>query len=300
MTKPIIDLAPFSAQRALSRAPANLSPGVIRMNQADDGASAEVMVFGDIGGWWEDSVSASEFAKELSQLDVETLNVRVNSPGGVVFDGVAIYNALAAHPAKVIVTVEGIAASIASIIAMAGDEIRIGAASNIMIHKPWSWAMGDADAMIKEAEVLNHLEDGLIDIYKARTGAEEDDIRTWVAAETWFRGQQAVDAGFADVLVPAKSKAKASHRSTILNLYQNTPEELRHQDETPAVRELERLLRDVEKLPQAFAKRIAALAQKVLPSERDVQTPDPRDEDGQPAGAVQARLELAAHIRSMF
>jgi ATP-dependent Clp protease protease subunit len=294
MPKLLLDLAPYAGLAALNRAPVTLSPGFVRINAAADKGAGEVYVYGDIGGWF-DGVVAEDFAKEIAALDVETLNVRVNSPGGFVFDGVAIYNALVAHPAKVVMHIEGIAASIASVIAMAGDEIRIGEAATIMIHKPWSFAIGDAEDMRKEADVLDVLEGGIIDIYAARTGKPADELTTMVAAETWLRGQAAVDAGFADIMVPAKAKEKPA-KSALLALYQHTPADLMTAGtDNPKVREFERLLREGERQPNAFAKRVAALAAKVFTAEREVPPADPRDEGG--AETAAALWRLAATVK---
>lgn len=303
MPKPLIDAALLAAGRAMNRAPAQLGPGHVRVAAEEGSKEAEVFVYGDIGGWW-DGIQAQDFAKEIAGLDVETLNVRLNSPGGVVFDGVAIYNALAQHKAKVVATVEGIAASIASVILMAADEIRIVEGAHVMIHKPWSFTMGDAEAMRKEADILDKLEGGIIDIYEARTGADRKQLTDWVAAETWFSAKEAVDAGFADEMVPAKKKEKkAAHaRSAMLPLFRHAPQDILPEDRNdgPAIREFERLLRDGEGLSNAQAKRVAALAARALPAgsrdEDQHQPPAPRDE-----GVRAAELnKLANHIRSLI
>lgn len=235
----------------------NLSPGTWRVNKTSD-QNAEVFLYGDIGGWM-DGIGADEFAREIAGLSVETIDVRLNSGGGSVFEGQAIYNALNRHPAKIIMNIDGIAASIASVIAMAGDQINITEGSHVMIHKPWSMAMGDAESMRKEAEVLDSLESGIVDIYAARTGKDRKQLENWIGAETWFKGQAAVDAGFADAVIPAKRKEKAA-KSSILALYSCTPKELLETDENvPNAREVERILRDVEGFSSNQAKRIANL-----------------------------------------
>lgn len=235
----------------------NLSPGTWRVNKTSD-QNAEVFLYGDIGGWL-DGVGADEFAREVAGLNVDTINVRLNSGGGSVFDGLAIYNALNRHPAKIIMNIDGIAASIASVIAMAGDQINITEGSHVMIHKPWSMAMGDAESMRKEAEVLDSFESGIVDIYAARTGKDRKQLENWIGAETWFKGQAAVDAGFADVVIPAKRKEKAA-KSNILALYAHTPTDLLETYENvPNAREIERVLRDVEGFSNNQAKRIANL-----------------------------------------
>ena len=235
----------------------NLSPGTWRVNKTSD-QNAEVFLYGDIGGWG-DGISADILAREITGLNVETIDVRLNSGGGSVFEGQAIYNALNRHPAKIIMNIDGIAASIASVIAMAGDQINITEGSHVMIHKPWSMAMGDAESMRKEAEVLDSLESGIVDIYAARTGKDRKQLENWIGQETWFKGQAAVDAGFADAVIPAKRKEKAA-KSSILALYAHTPIDLLETDENvPNAREVERILRDVEGFSNNQAKRIANL-----------------------------------------
>jgi len=241
--------------------------GMWRVNRLSDEV-ADVFIYGDIGGWM-DGLSANDFAREVVALEVGNLNVRLNSGGGSVFEGQAIYNTLSQHKAKVTVTIDGVAASIASVIAMAGDEIRITEGSHIMIHKPWSMAMGDAESMRKEAEVLDSLESGIIDIYSARTGKDRKKLTEWVSAETWFKGQAAVDAGFADSVIPAKRRENYA-RSNIFNSFLHTPVDILEElCNIPHVRELERVLRDVEGFSQTQAKRIIALTQQTDYDYRD-------------------------------
>lgn len=291
MPKPLIPDALLSAGRAMNRAPVALGPGHVRVNATDASTEADVYVYGDIGGWW-DGIQAEEFAKEIAALDVETLKVHLNSPGGVVFDGVAIYNALAQHKANVVATVEGIAASIASVILMAADEIQIVEGAHVMIHPPWSGVMGGAAVMRKEADILDKLEAGIIDIYEKRTGQDRQQLADWVAAETWFSAKEAQDAGFADTVVPAKAKetkARTPHaRSAILPLFRNTPKDiLPEAPNTPAIREFERALREEEHLSHAQARRIGASARAFFAESRDETShqppPAPRDEGGQAA-----------------
>lgn len=289
MPKKLFDLAPLRG--AMNRSPKEMGPGVLRLSADKDADEAEVFVYGDIGGWW-GGVSAEEFAKEISALDVKTLNVRLNSPGGLVFEGVAIYNALARHSANVVVHVEGIAASIASVIAMAGDEIRIAEGSRFMIHDPWTIVMGSAADLRAEADVLEGLKSDLVDIYAARTEQSRDDLSDWMTVETWLSARDAVEKGFADSMTPAKKKEKkdAHARSAVLRLFRNAPEDLvAAGDEAPPIREFEAFLRDGEGLSQTQAKRIAAAARATV--QRDDARPPQRD-DG-------ASERLAAHIRAL-
>jgi ATP-dependent Clp protease protease subunit len=291
MSKKLFDLTPLRG--AMNRCPAKMGPGVLRLDADKASDEADVFVYGDIGGWW-GGVSAEEFAKEIAALDVKTMNVRLNSPGGLVFEGVAIYNALARHSAKVIVHVEGIAASIASVIAMAGDEIRIAEGSRFMIHDPWTIVMGSADDLRAEADVLEGLKSDLIDIYAARTEQTRNDLSDWMTVETWLSAREAVDKGFADSMTPAKKKEKkeAHARSAILRHFRNAPQDLvAVDDEAPPIREFEAFLRDGEGLSQSQAKRIAAAARVITVQRDDARLPQ-RDD-----GASLAKL--AAHISAL-
>lgn len=286
MPKPLLNM---SAASAFNRSPAQLSPGLARIHAKSE-TEADVYLYGDIGGYW-DGCDSATFVKEIAALDVDTITVHINSPGGIVFDGVAIYNALVSHDAKIIVSIEGIAASIASVIAMAGDEVRIGESANFMIHKPWSGCWGNADDMRKQADVLDVLEEGLIAIYSARTDKTAEDLAPLLTAETWYTGKQAVDEGFADACVPNKKK---SAKSALLNCYQNTPVDLRNDNgHSPQVREFEKILRDGEGCPHSQAKRLAALAASMFKN-------GPRDEDVDRAALIsQQANDLAATLRSL-
>lgn len=170
--------------------------------------SADLYIYDEISSWW--GVSANDFVKDLNEISASTINLYINSPGGSVFEGYAIYSSLVRYADKnkatINVIVDGWAASIASVIAMAGDRISIGAHASFMVHEPWSFAIGTADDMRDEADVLDDLEASIIDIYEARTSADRKQLESWVEDETWFKGQAAVDAGFADEVIPLKTK----------------------------------------------------------------------------------------------
>jgi len=165
-----------------------------------DGDTAELLIYGAIGeSFWEDSVSAIEVVKALNEhKDAEELKVRVNSQGGDVFDGVAIYNALVEHPAHVTVQVDGLAASAASLIAMAGDIIRMGTGTRMMVHRSWTYAIGNESDLEDVADILRKIDGALVGVYSERTNNSVEDVTAWVEAETYFTPAQALDAGFAD------------------------------------------------------------------------------------------------------
>lgn len=161
---------------------------------------AEIEIYDPIGqDWFGNGVTAKKFRDDLKALgNISEIVLRINSPGGEVFDGFAIYNALKEHAARIVVHIDGLAASIASVIAMAGDEIIMGEGAMMMIHDPWTIALGDADDMRKVAEMLDKVGEGLIDAYVTRTKQSRAVVDEWMKAETWFTADEAIEHGFAD------------------------------------------------------------------------------------------------------
>jgi ATP-dependent protease ClpP protease subunit len=163
-------------------------------------AAAEVEIYEPIGqNWYGDGLTAAKFRTDLKALgDVKDISVRINSPGGEVFDGFSIYNALKEHPAKVTVYIDGLAASIASVIAMAGDAVYMGEGAMFMVHSPWTLAMGDAEDMRQTADMLDKIAVGLVDAYVAGTNQPREVVDGWMAGETWFTRDEAIAMGLAD------------------------------------------------------------------------------------------------------
>lgn len=168
--------------------------------QAADGAtSADVYIYDQIGeNWWGGGVSAKKFAEQIDALDVDTIRLFLNSPGGAAWEGLTIMNALRRHRARVEVTVDGLAASAASVITMAGDHITMNRGSMLMIHDAWGYAIGNATDMEETAKILGKLSDSYADSYAARAGHDRAHWRGLMKAETWFSAQEAFDAGLAD------------------------------------------------------------------------------------------------------
>jgi len=166
-------------------------------------------------------------------MDADSITVKINSPGGDVFDGTAIYNALADHKAKVVTSVEGLAASMASVIALAGDERRIYKNANFMIHNAWTIAMGDYNDLIKESGVLKSISGQLAETYAEKSGKPKAEIQKLMDDTTWFTGQQAVDYGF---MTTAATAGSASAKFN-LAIFENAP-----QASEPTKRDLERTL----------------------------------------------------------
>ena len=151
----------------------------------------------DEAEWW-GGVSPQSFVKALNEISAGTIHLRVNSPGGSVFAGRAIEQAIREHKSKIIVHVDGIAASAASFLIMAADEIIMAPGSFLMIHKAWTFSYGNADDLRKQAELLDQLDGSFVRTYAKRSGQGEEQLATWLAAETWFSDQDAVRQGFAD------------------------------------------------------------------------------------------------------
>jgi ATP-dependent protease ClpP protease subunit len=166
----------------------------IRNAKGDEGP-AQVIVYDEIGYW---GVSAKAFMDELSDISAKEISLRINSPGGGVFDGIAIYNALRAHSAKVTTYVDSLAASIASVIAMAGDRIVMQPHSQMMIHDGSGLCIGDAADMREMGELLDRQSDNIANIYAERAGGTAGKWRDRMRAETWYTDREAVKAHLAD------------------------------------------------------------------------------------------------------
>lgn len=158
----------------------------------------EIFLYGDIGDSF-GGVTAKQFADDLRAFgNVKTIHLRINSPGGDVFQGLTIYRLLVDHPAKVVAHIDGLAASIASVIAMAASEINISEAGFVMIHNAWGIVAGNEGDMLTMAALLRKCTDSLRDVYVARSGNTAAAIKAWMDQETWFNGAEAMSNGFAD------------------------------------------------------------------------------------------------------
>lgn len=165
---------------------------------------AEILIYDQIGeDWFGGGITAENFTKELNNIPktVNLIEVRINSPGGSVFEGYTIYNRLKQHKAEVHVYVDGMAASIASIIALAGDKVHMSEVAQMMIHKPSVMAWGNSKDFEDMIERLDTIENQLIKIYHNKTGLDYTELQNMLAKETWFTSEQALDFGFADEVV---------------------------------------------------------------------------------------------------
>ncbi|WP_067586760.1 head maturation protease, ClpP-related [Endozoicomonas ascidiicola] len=176
--------------------PLNNKPWYTLKNQADQ--PAELLIYDVIGDWA--GLSARQLVNDLKDIDTNEITVRINSPGGSVFDGIAIYNALRYHNAHIHVRIEGLAASIASVIAMAGDTIHMAANALMMIHNPFGWVGGDAEELRKVADMLDKTTEVIAQTYAANSGLEVSEIITLMNDETWLTATEAEGHGLVNVV----------------------------------------------------------------------------------------------------
>lgn len=251
----------------------------VDVRAADDDVP-ELLIYDVIDDWF--GISAQAVVEALKGITAERIRVRINSPGGDVFAGLAIFNALNGHAAAIEVHVDGLAASAASIIAMAGDEVVMEAGTFLMVHKAWTIMIGNADEMRDLAGVLDKIDGELAGIYARRAGVDRAEAEAWMAAETWFTAEDAIAAGLADRAAAANgdeddSDAAQAALGFDLAMFINVPEALADAAQPEpsgapwaTVREFEQFLRDAG-CSRAAARTIAAAG---FWSETD-----PRDED---------------------
>lgn len=252
----------------------------------------DVLLYDEIGFW---GVTAKDFMTEWAAIDAETIHLRINSPGGDVFDGIAIANAVRNHPAHVVTHIDGLAASAASIVALAGKEVRMADNALLMIHNAWTLAMGDATEMMKTAGTLNKIDGSLVADYVRRTGATAEQVRAWMNAETWFNAEEALASNFIDAMDSSTTDEQAAVEDALaefdLSVFAHTPDQLiAARRSEPTKRDAERALRDAG-FSRREAKAIAAAVGK---------TPDPeRDAPDAVSGAVlSAGAQLLATLNS--
>ena len=173
---------------------------------------ADLMIFGDITSyqWVESDVTSYNLSKRLAELDVDTINVHINSYGGEVAEGLAIYNSLRQHPAKIRTYCDGFACSIASVIFMSGDERLMSNASMLMIHNPWTATIGNAAELRKTADDLDKMAQASVNAYLTNATISEEEIKTLMDEETWIMPQDARDYGFATSVTGAQTSDKHS------------------------------------------------------------------------------------------
>ncbi|WP_054770056.1 head maturation protease, ClpP-related [Lysinibacillus parviboronicapiens] len=195
----------------------------------EDNDETVLTIYGDIGeSWWYDSTSANDIDRALKQVKTSNISVRLNSPGGDAFDGIAIYNRLKDHQAKVKIIVDGWACSAASIMAMAADELIMNMGAMIMVHEAWTIAVGSKTEMQKTIDMMVKLDESLLDIYMTKAQITRDEMKQFVINETWFTADEAVAIGFATATEDTKDeeadKANAeAYKNNVLARFKQEP-----------------------------------------------------------------------------
>ena len=214
----------------------------------DKSEKAEIWIYEEIGEdfWTGDGITAKGFQKELSAIKANQIDLHINSPGGLVFDGITIYNLLKQHPANVTTYIDGLAASIVSVIALAGNKVVMAENGLFMIHKATGGVFGNSDDMRDFAEKLDKINSSIATTYISKTKKDESEINSLMAAETWMTASEALEAGFVDEIsgevdmtacakfVPIMQKAK----------FQHIPANITNKKGDFTVRDIERLLRN--------------------------------------------------------
>ncbi|MGY2051690.1 head maturation protease, ClpP-related [Methylobacterium sp. JK268] len=193
-------------------------PRIVRA--ADTTDAATVYVYEAIGAYA--GIDPQAFVRDLAAVEAATIHLRLNSPGGDVFAARAMKTALEQHPARVVAHVDGLAASAASFLMLAADEIAIAEGAFVMIHEPWSLALGTAAEMRASADLLDKVGAAIAADYQRRTGRSGEEVAAWMRAETWFSADEAVAAGFAD----RKAQRTAVANGFDLTGFRNAPQAL--------------------------------------------------------------------------
>lgn len=213
---PLVNLAHFTRLRAQRdhAAAREREVGALRRWYRVENASSDaptVYIYDEIGYW---GVTASDFASDMRSITADKITVRINSPGGECYDGLAIYNTLVQHPAEIAVMIDGLAASAASFVAQAGDTVKIARNADVMIHDASGLCWGNAEEMRKMVEMLDRMSDNIADIYAQRAGGTPEEWRARMRDETYYTGQAAVDVGLADEVYSGKAIASPAEAPT--------------------------------------------------------------------------------------
>lgn len=220
--------------------------------EASANDQAEILVYDVIGWPYND---AGDLVRYVNSLGDKDILVRLNTPGGDVFDGMAIFNALANHKGKVTIRIEALAASMGSVLAMAGKEIQAYSNTMMMIHDPWTYMAGNQYELREMADLLEKISGNMLDVYAGRSKIGKREMKEIMKAETWYTAKEAKEKGFIDTILETGKAAKAQFD---LTMYTNAPDgicSIEGRDLTE--REIERALRDAG-ASRSFAKAIVA------------------------------------------
>jgi ATP-dependent Clp endopeptidase proteolytic subunit ClpP len=259
-------------------------PDWYKITASEDSDEADVLIYDYIGWPYNE---ASEFVRMLAGMNQKKITIKINSPGGDVWDANAIYNAIKSHKSKPVTRIESLAASAASYIAMAGHEKQMYKNGMIMIHEPMTGMWGNQYEFREVADILSQISDTMIDMYADNTNAGKRDLKEMLKTETWMNAKKAKEHGFIDTILEAGKPVKAQYD---LSMYANVPTELMVTADKPEpnIRDIEKALRDVG-LSQNKAKALLARGWKAE-SETEPET--------KPIETIQWDAELVEKIKN--
>ena len=241
-------------------------------NKAD---RAEIWIYEQIGeDWWSgEGVTAKNFQKDLAEIKASQIDLHINSPGGEVFDGIAIYNLLKQHPANITTYIDGLAASIASVVALSGDSIYMAENALFMIHNPQGMVVGQAEDMRKTADLLDTVRGSIAKAYIAKTGKDENEVNALMDAETWLTADEAFEFGFIDNITGKMDMAACVQFAPIMAKagFKRIPDFTSQMKNGPTAKDAEKALRDV-----GFTRKQAktVLAKGIVDGLRDADSQD--------------------------
>lgn len=208
---------------------------------------AEIWIYEQIGEdfWTGGGTTAKGFQRELAGIKASQIDLHINSPGGEVFDGITIYNLIKQHPANVTTYIDGLAASIASVIALAGDRVVMAENALFMVHNPFGMVMGTASEMRSMADVLDKVSGSIIGTYTGKSGKTDEEIKSLLDAETWMNADEAMAAGFVDEIAGKMDLAACAKFAPVMEKlnFKNIPEDIAGK-KAPSIKDAERCLRD--------------------------------------------------------
>lgn len=252
--------------------------------QDSETKTADIYIYGDITSWpwYEDEVSSYTLAKELQELeDVDNINIYINSYGGEVKEGLAIYNALKRHKAKITTIADGFACSIASVIFAAGDERIVSNTSMLMIHNAWTYASGDSNDLKKQAEDLEKITQASINAYMSIVNIEEEDLKEMMNVDTWINGDEALEMGFATKVTEIEELevATQSIRNKIVQKITKEPEKVAVANVKFSKEDMEEIVsKQIEELKNELTKK----------QELDNEKPEDQDPKNKPLNMMKA------------
>jgi len=244
---------PQMTRKLLNLAQDNRGKGSGLRAEATGTDTTTLYVYDVIDAFW--GVSAADFARELAAITTPKVRLRINSPGGDVFEARAMMTAIREHPAEFTASIDALAASAAAVLTLGCDSTEIAEGGFYMIHRAWTFAMGNAADLTATATLLSKIDDVMTGDFVAKSGRSADEIKAWLEAETWFNAAEAIDAGFVDRMATVPDKAAAKAQANVFNLsaFANVPKAL-----TERPREMDTSARDRAMARLALYDRMAA------------------------------------------